>query len=258
MSTQDKIFKLKINSLIRERRYLQDTLAEMQELFAIYDSELSSIISDLCELELDNYFLHKKEEEIIRETLEVENIPEEIDDLETAPKWVKKIYRKIALKSHPDKVQHLKISEEEKKHLEESFKNAFNCLKEEKYEDLLTIALDLEIDIDTLGEDQIIILEESIKKTRNEIHEIQNLAPWTWGTIPNTDIHKKINLILFVWENLKLSTISKEQVEIYFSYYSEHGNSKKWREEILANKKKPNQKGLGKRPHKRLSQKRRD
>jgi hypothetical protein len=258
MSAQDKILKLKINSLIRERKYLQETFSEMQDLFSIYDKELTSIISDLCELEIDNYSLHKKNEEITKRSIEVENIPEEIDNLESVPKWVKRIYRKIALKSHPDKIQHLEISKEEKEYLEESFKHAFNCLEEEKYEDLLTLALELEIDLEVLGEDQINILEKSNKNTRKEIQEMQNLAPWMWGSIPNSDIPKKINLALFVWESLKLGNISKESVEAYLSYYYEYGDSKKWRKEVLLNKKKPSNRKTGSRPHKRISQIRKD
>ena len=92
----------------------------------------------------------------------------------SAPSWAKKIFRKIAMLIHPDKTS----NPEKDSRL---FLKATNSFETGNYDDLLSIAIDLEItlDLDTpaLGK----MLQKKIDILRKDVSELERSIPWLWG-----------------------------------------------------------------------------
>lgn len=100
----------------------------------------------------------------------------------------KKLFRKISLLTHPDKTQ----NEESREILED----AVEAKKSKNAGGLTSIAHDLKIDLSNLDYDSIDLLEESIKKSEQEILNIHNSYPWVWFYAPENK--KEPILISFI------------------------------------------------------------
>jgi hypothetical protein len=106
-----------------------------------------------------------------------------------APEWAKKVFRKIALKTHPDKIKDVPESRE----LEEMYSKANQAIMDGSYDALLEICqlLSIECDLDPKVELRLNI--ERQKKTREKLKKIENSLPWAWGeAYEEPDIRKKI------------------------------------------------------------------
>ncbi len=94
-----------------------------------------------------------------------------------APKWAKKVYKKIAMASHPDRVQ----EEPNKEKLTRIFSKAAQCMSDEKFDNLLGLALELGIDIDDPEVDVIPLLQARINSIKEEVSSIEESLAWIWG-----------------------------------------------------------------------------
>ena len=111
-----------------------------------------------------------------------EESPEALEE-PSAPKTpdeVKKLFRKIAAVTHPDKVEIKNISAKEKEKLTDIFKRAREAFDQEDWYVLQGIALDLDIEIPNPSEKQIEWMETSIASIEKKIAHIQNLTAWHW------------------------------------------------------------------------------
>ena len=115
-------------------------------------------------------------------------------------KEVKKIYRSIALKSHPDRLHDL--SEEEVAHRESLFKSAQEAIKNEDLLGLYDIATELRVDLPPPDEEQTAMIKKSIGKTRKNIESLKATAAWKWY---HASSEKRENIMLnylqYVYEN---------------------------------------------------------
>lgn len=94
-----------------------------------------------------------------------------------APLWAKKLYKKIAMIAHPDRIS----NEERRKILEKVFLRASDAVNTGKYEDLIAIALDFDI---SSGLDDITlkpVLKAQINNVKEKIAKIETEIPWVWG-----------------------------------------------------------------------------
>jgi hypothetical protein len=117
-----------------------------------------------------------------REELEVKN---------TAPSWVKKAFRKIALKTHPDKLK----DQENAQEMQELYSQANSAITEENYDLLLEICqiLSIENDIDPKVElGYNLKRQESIK---GDLKKVTESLPWIWcEAYDDLPLRKKILL----------------------------------------------------------------
>jgi hypothetical protein len=118
------------------------------------------------------------------EASEVQKAPsEEKSDIISVEKGsmdkdVSDLYKKIVKVTHPDKL--VSLSKEEKGYKRGLFLKASEAAEENKLFALQQIAMDLGIDIGTLSDEQVKILEQESKKLKQEIKQMTGSFAWVW------------------------------------------------------------------------------
>ena len=102
--------------------------------------------------------------------------PEE--EVDNAPAWAKKLYKKIAMLAHPDRT--LNEAEARKSKLNKLFTDSAQAMSDGNWKKLLGYALELDIPVED-GPATIPMLEERIKTLKVEIAEVQSSLEWLWG-----------------------------------------------------------------------------
>jgi len=95
---------------------------------------------------------------------------------------LKKLFRRIAEQSHPDKVRASGFSEKEISRMRRIFIKAKQAYDDENWYVLYSIAIQLDLNVDDPTDEQIEWIDEDIKKTLNKIATIANLTAWHWYT----------------------------------------------------------------------------
>lgn len=228
----EKKIKNKLNKFINQTRYLESYLTESEELLNEYQEIFSDDFKEELDLirikntSLDVNQQNKIVEECKKERNDFDNInnpdniaedininePNVIEKDNIYKLLLKKIYRKLAIETHPDKNNGRKTKLFYKI---EKYYNNNNLL------DLLTLANDFEIDI-LLELDKIInniiqneqnikkedILDElfgnfntDIDNKNSKIENIKKTVAWEWGNADNEDKKLKIKKFLYnMWE----------------------------------------------------------
>ena len=93
---------------------------------------------------------------------------------------LKRLFRKIAELTHPDKLAASGLSEREAGRLEKIFKRALRAYNDNNWYVVYSIALELQIPLDVESEDYIDWIDEDIRKTLSSISRIGNTIAWMW------------------------------------------------------------------------------
>lgn len=93
---------------------------------------------------------------------------------------LKRVFRQIAAKTHPDKLARSKLSTREKTLRLKMFKRAKEAFNNQNWYTLHQIAIDLGINVPDPSEKQIEWLERDIRAVRDEISQLKNLTAWHW------------------------------------------------------------------------------
>ena len=104
-------------------------------------------------------------------------IEEASDNKQPSPK-LKSIFKKIALKAHPDRLLGIPKEEAEKK--EKLFTSATNALENSELLILMEIAEELGIETPELSQEEIEAIEKKINDIKEEINRIQSTVIWKW------------------------------------------------------------------------------
>jgi hypothetical protein len=190
MSLKSRNQKRKIRSLKSQLSFYRSTLVDMAEIMSEYENEWArdeKIILDKL-LQDTNHNDIEKSQSALQNTKKIvdftmppteenldSNIEENIEEKPT-PDWAKKLYRKIARRTHPD------ITKEN--HDNESsriFQEAVTIMERKSYDSLIDLALDLNIDVDIDSPIIIKKLSERIKITKDKISKMEASLPWVWG-----------------------------------------------------------------------------
>ena len=106
-----------------------------------------------------------------------------------APDWAKKLYKKIALATHPDKVTGHTLEDE----LIKRFLKAGRSYEDGKYEELVAIALDLNIKIDISDEAMHTTLVHQRDSLKQKITNVESSLAWIWcENYGNADLKSRI------------------------------------------------------------------
>jgi hypothetical protein len=118
-----------------------------------------------------------------------------------APDWAKKLYRKIATITHPDKTaEHYR-----KEKLNKIFVDAADAMEKGNFKDLLGYALELDIEPELESSESIPILKERIQTLKKEIVQIEKSIPWLWGEgLGVLDLRVKIAAAYFGGRGIKI------------------------------------------------------
>ena len=119
----------------------------------------------------------------INKTVEYAREREKIKEVEgdtsynDAPDWVKKAFRKVAMKTHPDKVQNLANEEE----LVEIYAKANAAIEEKNYDKFSEICKKLGIEFSVDPEEELKNNLGRQSKIKDSLKEVESSLPWIWG-----------------------------------------------------------------------------
>ena len=107
--------------------------------------------------------------------------PEEKIDLEKSKLVeLKRLFRKIAELTHPDKLAASGFSKQEVARLEKIFKRALGAYNDDNWYVVYSIAMELQIPLEVESEDYIDWIDGDIRKTLSNISRIGNTVAWMW------------------------------------------------------------------------------
>ena len=153
-----------------EMRMSNQLLKESEELFELYER----LFKDDFSKEIN--FMARKATEITEEEKMVNPIDvineEEEEEPERDPDLYK-IYKKIAMKTHPDRVKD--------ESLVDFFDQATQAMKENDWMTILTIALALEIKTPEFTEELRQKLQANILEINTKVKSLHNTAAWVWA-----------------------------------------------------------------------------
>jgi hypothetical protein len=105
-----------------------------------------------------------------------EKIEDEINESVEAPEWARKLYKKIVVATHPDKV----AGDSMEAILVKKFLRAGEAYKAGKFGELVSIALELNLDAELSDESLVTTLEKRRLNLRDEITFIESSIAWVW------------------------------------------------------------------------------
>ena len=163
----EKLLKLKQKKLTSKVSYLRSELEEttliFQDCLVNFQKEFGSYLEDYSS-DKDNP---------IKTELEFD-IPD---------RQVNILFRRIAGKTHPDKLIHKDISEKEFNKRVTLYKRANNAVKQKDWAKLKDIATSLDIDLTYDEIDDILYLEETTKSLAEKIKELMSTYAWAWAHV---------------------------------------------------------------------------
>ena len=110
--------------------------------------------------------------------------PDEIEetDIDDKQSIIKKLFRKIASETHPDKLVASGFSQGEVARKESIFKKAKEAYERDNWYTLYSVAVDLGIEVGEIDKKHIDWIEEDIKLTMGRISKMGQLFVWVWYT----------------------------------------------------------------------------
>ena len=161
-------------------------LEEKKKINELREKRLREETERLAQEAEDSQEEGSEEEEEIAHTPdkgdELEELPE-MEDIDVSPvkgSELKKLYYKVADKTHPDKVMARGASDVEAKRLEKMFMSAQAAYKNANWYVLYSLAMDLDIEVNDPTKETLLWLEEDIKGTMGKISHIASLLTWSW------------------------------------------------------------------------------
>ena len=103
----------------------------------------------------------------------------------------KKLFRKLAVKCHPDKLETMDVSEREKEFLKQCYENI--SIANDKYDwgMLLKVALDLDVEVTELEDEQIHNINQNILSIKSKIEKYEDSMAYSWYTMSDPAIKEK-------------------------------------------------------------------
>ena len=209
--------KLKRNNrkILRELRKAKADLAALIS----YEQECSSLLDDYSvEWSKDFSFISQKfdrkqeqqaKSELQKDFFESQEIkpPEEVENSQS-PDWVKKAFRKLALKTHPDKT----IKESNSEDLLNAYSKANAAIEAEDYDTFREICEEFDIKIDLDPKIELDINVQRQQNIKDRIKKIETSLPWIWGESYGDPVSRK-KILLAIFPHYGISNVDEKLVE---------------------------------------------
>ena len=161
----EKLLELKRKKLQRQILYLRTELEE------------TTFIFQDCLIEFDGEFREYFKNQSNKDHKKVTTDPPEFDIPE---KDVNTVFKKIAQKTHPDKLINEDTSSSTYKEKVDMYKEALGSVENRDWSRVIEIAMELDIDVSDVKNDDSDYLNESIKALTSKTKELQNTYAWIW------------------------------------------------------------------------------
>ena len=156
-------------------RYLEEEYSDCLDIFNKAKVEITGVIrqahSDLnvFDKDIDGKFSH------------VQQPAEETDDSDRRdpPQWAKRLFRKIAMITHPDKIPDT-LSESVKDKFLGMYQKSKVSIDDADYVILIMIASDLNIDVSSLNIDDHKMFDTKQRDIEKKISELKRSVEWIW------------------------------------------------------------------------------
>lgn len=168
----------RIKKLIRDYNYLSETLQDVKEISATAEGEFKTALFEE-DPDAAQALAPPKTQVINTDDDNVEVVEEPMVENVNDPKF-KKLFRKIAKECHPDKLKDLNQSEA--RFLKKTYEDLTEANRNHDWGMLLKLAMQLDIDIEDIGEDEIGNIAESISTLHKEIHRYETSMAFSWYT----------------------------------------------------------------------------
>ena len=180
-----------------EMKLSNHLLKESEELFDIYEQLFKEDFSKEI-----SFMSHKDAEKIEKEKIKnpldfiEEEVEEAIEESNERDPELYKIYKKIVMKTHPDRVKD--------ESMVDLFDTATKAMNENDWMGILNIAIILDIKTPELTEELRQKIQENILETNSKVKSLQNTAAWVWANTAeqNKDkIRKSIRAMMGIDES---------------------------------------------------------
>lgn len=193
-----------LRAAFRKLKYLTSEIEDRQTIFSQYEKDFDRVVKIAqgnIRVQQDRERLKKnlqdaadfRESQRIQEALD--NIEE--DDANTPDVPQKKLYRKIAKETHPDKLDKMEISDDKKEELSEVFKRASEAYESDDVAEMISLAVSLDIDIMEAGLDPdqaYSYVKKASEKLQEKMNGMTESFVWIWGTSTG-DVALRVRLL---------------------------------------------------------------
>jgi len=169
MTAEDKKEFLRLKEELIQKRWAE---IEERRQAEIEESEAPEIEKTNSNTEL----VESEDEYVVADVEPQRDLPE------VKAETIKKLFYKIAAKTHPDKFASSDLAPEEIKRIEKIFKKAKSAYENGNWYGLYVISLDLNIEVEDIGDNHVEWIEDDIRHTLGRIAQIAQLAAWAWYT----------------------------------------------------------------------------
>jgi len=179
-----------VSNLLLKFRYLKSEKSRCDKIVKESKSEFFSEIRSIqCDLNVRDKELDEVTSHGFNRNVE-QNVEDENDECEpdgdedysirhSHPDWVKKLFKKIAFLTHPDKVPE-NLAEEIKDRLDTFYKRAVSSYDTDSHMDLIEIGFDLGLDVTGIDKKDISSLEDECESIEKDIKLLKESLFWIW------------------------------------------------------------------------------
>ena len=194
MLPTNRILKRKIRLIQSEVKMLQSYYDECLSLLKEYESEYSRdmsyfkgaisgsgeqpdpVTSEATEAIPVESGVYEKGEAGWEKTSDEDAVEPAKIDL-NKPAWAKRLYKQIAIATHPDKVAGHSLEQM----LVSKFLKAGKAYEEGEFEELVAMALELNIDVGMDDDAMLAMLEKQRSTLKGKITQTESTMAWVWG-----------------------------------------------------------------------------
>ena len=183
------------NNLLLKVKYLYAKIDYQQEVFQQAKLDFEEYANKFCEENGIEIEIPAMDNETTDVDIRRDNIGFNVEDVETKSIHIKKLFRKIAIMTHPDKLTKLDDYERERK--TKLFLKAREAAEAGKWYALVETAIALGIETPKPDEEQFDLLNAESDSVDREIESIEATYAWLMYTL-NTDEQRKLLMTTYL------------------------------------------------------------